>query len=71
MVYILIHFCESVAIGGHGDVVAVRAEVAFVFVQGLDGGDVGRVLHHLVHPLDPAHDLVPLLVRENWRALNI
>ena len=36
------------AVGSHGDVVAVHAEVGGVRVEGLHGGDVGRALDYLV-----------------------
>ena len=36
------------AVGGHGDVIAVHAEVGRVRVESLHGGDVGRTLDHLV-----------------------
>ena len=48
---------------------SVHAEVAGVLVQGVQGGDVGRPLHHLVHPLDGAHHLVALVLREHRGAL--
>ena len=36
------------AVGSHGDVVAMDAEVGRVRVEGLHGGDVGRALDYLV-----------------------
>ena len=35
------------AVGRHGDVVAVHTEVGGVRVQGLHGGDVGRAFYNL------------------------
>ena len=47
------------AIGGHGDVVAMDAELAVVLIQGLQGGHVGSSLDHLIHPLYRSHHAVP------------
>ena len=47
------------AVGSHCDVVPVDTKLAVVLVQRLEGGDVGRSLHHLVHPLYCSHHPVP------------
>ena len=47
------------AVSSHRDVVPVDTKLAVVLVQRLEGGDVGRSLHHLVHPLYCSHHPVP------------
>ena len=47
------------AVGGHGDVVAMDAELAVVLIKGLQGGHVGSSLDHLIHPLYRSHHAVP------------
>lgn len=58
----------AIAISSHCDIIAVRAEIAVVLVQGLDGGDVRRVFDNLVNPLDSLHNFHTLLHRENGRS---
>ena len=52
-------------VGGHGDVVAVDAEVAVVLVESLNSGDVRRSLDHFVDPLDGANHLVALFLQSH------
>ena len=47
------------AVRGHGDVVAMDAELAVVLIKGLQGGHVGSSLDHLIHPLYRSHHAVP------------
>lgn len=48
---------------------AVHAEVAVIFVQGFQRGDIRSPGRNLIHPLDGLHHLVPLLLREDGGAL--
>lgn len=48
---------------------SVHTEVTVVFVQSLQGGDVRRAFHDLVHPFYGTHHLVPLFLSEDWRTL--
>lgn len=47
---------------------SVHTEVTVVLVQGLQGGDVRRPFHYLIHPLDGAHHFVTLFLSEDRRS---
>ena len=51
--------CYYINVETIGKRTPVHAEGAAMLVQGVEGGDVGGALHHLVHPLDGAHHFVP------------
>lgn len=46
----------------------MHTEVTVVLVQGLQGGDVRRSFHYLVHPLDGTHHFVTLFLSEDRRS---
>lgn len=48
---------------------SMHAEVAVVFVQSLQRGDVRGSFHYLIHPLDGPHHLVAFFLSEDRRTL--
>lgn len=55
--------------GRERELTSVHTEVTGVLVEGLQGGDIRRSLHYLIHPLDGSHHLVPLSLSEDRWAL--
>eukprot|EP00048_Salpingoeca_helianthica_P006379 m.97768 g.97768 ORF g.97768 m.97768 type:complete len:394 (+) comp13989_c1_seq5:650-1831(+) len=66
---ILDNLVSVMAIRRRGDIIAMDAKVTAILVQGLERGDIGSPLHHLIHPLASTDHLVPLFLRHDRRAL--
>lgn len=47
----------------------MHTKVAVIFVQSLQGGDVGCSFYYLVHPLDCPYHLIAFCLSEDWGTL--